>query len=201
MGLLLALALALLPPAPAAEDDALARVAAMVQRPALLRGRFVQQKHLAGFSKPLVSRGDFIVVRERGVLWHSREPFESILRLTREAIVETQDGTVTFRLAAEEEPALGTLSTVLFAVLTGDVDRLEQHFQATAEVDGSHWRLHLEPRGPALGAFLRRIELAGGAHVERVQIAEANGDRSEIELRELVTEPAQLSAEETARFE
>ena len=44
---------------------------------AVLRGSFEQRKSIKGFRNPLVSRGEFIVARQRGVVWRTVEPFGS----------------------------------------------------------------------------------------------------------------------------
>ncbi|MBZ8143313.1 lipoprotein carrier protein LolA, partial [Rubrivivax gelatinosus] len=73
----------------------------------VVRGEFEQRKTVKGFRNPLLSRGDFLVARERGVFWHTREPFASTLVLTRERLLARgADGSVSTRLDAREEPGL-----------------------------------------------------------------------------------------------
>ncbi len=64
------------PPVQAAPDLAASVRQQLVQAP-VLRGEFEQSKQVQGFSKPLISRGSFIVSRERGVLWLTKTPFAS----------------------------------------------------------------------------------------------------------------------------
>ena len=49
----------------------------------VLQGAFEQTKTLAGFRNPLVSHGEFLVARGQGVWWHTQQPFESTLVVTR----------------------------------------------------------------------------------------------------------------------
>ncbi|MBP6853427.1 MAG: hypothetical protein KA164_17645, partial [Rhodoferax sp.] len=70
----------------------------------VLRGEFEQRKSVRGFRNPLVSRGDFMVARGRGVIWRTREPFASSLALTRDRLVaRSSDGTVSRTIDAREE--------------------------------------------------------------------------------------------------
>ncbi len=72
----------MLPALPAHADDLLASVARRLADAPCIRGRFEQTRRLSGFSNPLVSRGDFVLARGRGVVWQTREPFPSSLLVT-----------------------------------------------------------------------------------------------------------------------
>jgi outer membrane lipoprotein-sorting protein len=167
----------------------------------VLRGQFEQTKHVAGFKKALVSKGDFLVAKERGVLWQTREPFPSTLRLTRNEIRATQNGAVAFRLDASSEPSVSVINGVLFSLLNGDVAALEQHFQIDGALHGSAWHLTLTPKDANMAKLMQRIELDGDQFVRHIEIAEGNGDDTSINLSGQSSEPAALSSDESARFD
>src|SRR5262245_52598561 len=110
----------LLPPAHAAEPDAvLAQVRDRLADTPVLRGEFEQRKTIKGFKNPLVSRGDFIVAKARGVVWRTQQPFASTLVLTRDRLLARQaDGSVTNRMDAAQEPGLRAINETLFALIT-----------------------------------------------------------------------------------
>lgn len=170
-------------------------------QPAVLRGEFEQSKQVAGFKKPLLSKGSFLVARERGVLWRTREPFASVLKLTRDEIVATQDGQVAFRLNASKEPSVRVINGLLFALLNGDVNGLAEHFQISGEVHGKDWQLSLTPKQAALAKIMRKIALNGDSYVRHIDIAEANGDQTTINFSAQSAEPGKLSADEAAQFD
>ncbi|PZQ15436.1 MAG: hypothetical protein DI564_08890 [Rhodanobacter denitrificans] len=189
-------------PAPTADTAALAAaIGSRLAQPAVLRGRFEQTKQVAGFSRPLRSSGDFLVARDHGVLWHTREPFAGELRLTREAIVATQDGETAFRLSADEEPTVRVINGLMFSLLNGEVDRLAEHFTVDGQAGDAGWELALKPRQPGLAKLLSGVNLQGDRHVRRIVLEEANGDRTEIVFSDQRDTPPALTAEETARFE
>lgn len=173
----------------------------LVEAP-VLRGEFEQRKTVKGFKNPLLSRGDFIVARERGVLWHTREPFASTLLLTRERLLSrAADGSVAAKLDAREEPGLRALNELLFALMAADLPALVQRFRIEGELQGAEgWRLLLTPREAAVAQWVSRIELEGDRHVRVVRLAEAQGDASVIRFSALATAAA-LSREEAARLE
>lgn len=153
-----------------------------LQQPEWLRGDFTQTKKVPGFARPLVSSGNFVAARGRGVLWRTLKPFASELRLTQGEIRATQGGQVALRLDAAREPAVRVINTLMFALLNGDVSGLAELFEISGGVKGTAWQLALVPRAGALQQVLRRVELDGDAFVRRIQLFEANGDESLIQI-------------------
>ncbi len=184
----------------------LTRIRQRLQTAPVLRGRFEQQKRIKGFKNPLISRGDFLVARERGVVWHTLAPFESTLIVTRDRLQSRQgDGPVSTQLDAREEPGLRAVNALLFALMAADLETLAQRFniQGTAgegATDAQDWRITLTPRDAALAQWLSRVELQGGRHVTSATLTEARGDESIIRFSAQST-AEQLTPAEAARFE
>lgn len=178
---LLAAALALGRRAASAADP-LDAVRSRLADVALLRGDFVQVKRLAGFRNPLQSSGQFVLVRGRGVLWQTKQPFVSTLVVTPERL-ESLDaqGQRLSRLDARDEPALRSINQLLLATLAADLTPLRALFEIEAELIGPlGWRLALRPGDALLARQLARITLTGERHVHEVRLEERNGDRTEI---------------------
>ena len=68
-----------------------AGVRELLSKPAVLRGEFEQSRHLHGFHNPLVSQGDFLLARDRGVVWMTRKPFASTTLITKDRLQEKVD--------------------------------------------------------------------------------------------------------------
>jgi hypothetical protein len=167
---------------------------------AVLRGAFEQRKTVKGFRNPLVSRGEFVVARQRGVLWRTLEPFASSLVVTRDRVLARQaDGTVARRLQADEEPALRAVCETLFAMMAADLPALAQRFQLAGELGKDGWHLMLLPRDAALGRWLQRVELEGDRFLRGVRLQEASGDQTQIRMSRHAGAGA-LTADEEAQF-
>lgn len=169
---------------------------------AVVRGEFEQRKTIKAFRNPLVSRGSFLVSRERGVIWQTREPFASSLVVTRDRLLSRQaDGTVAGRVSARDEPGLRAINEMLFALMAADLRALAQRFQIEGELLGTdRWRMVLVPRDAALGQWVSRIELEGDRFVRGVRLHEAQGDVSAIRFSQQSTAAA-LTREEEQRFD
>ena len=173
--------------------------ARLVQVP-VLRGEFVQEKHVAGFQRPLRSSGRFLLVRGRGLAWDTREPFASEAVLAQGQLSSrTPDGRRTLLLDGASSPGAAAATALLLALLGGDLQVLEADFVLQESVDDERWSLSLTPRpGPMQSAF-RRLRLAGDRHVRDVEIEEANGDRTMIRFDAIEDAPAP-TADEDARL-
>lgn len=186
------LLLSLLPLAARAEHNLAAAVRERLQQPEWLRGDFTQSKKVPGFAKPLVSKGEFVLARGRGVIWRTVKPFASELRLTRDEIRATQGGQTSMRLEAAKEPAVRLINGLMFALLNGDLGGLAELFELAGSTQGAAWQLALAPKPGPLQQVLKKVELEGDAFVRRIQLFEANGDESLIQLAQLrpdVAEP------------
>ncbi|MDB5848105.1 MAG: lipoprotein carrier protein LolA [Rhodoferax sp.] len=168
----------------------------------VLRGDFEQRKTLKGFKNPVVSRGDFLVARERGVIWRTREPFASTLTVTRDRLlVRGADGGVTSRITARDEPGMQMVNETLFALMSADLQALAQRFRIEGELQGKDaWHLTLVPRDAALAQAITRIELEGDRNLRSVRLVEAQGDFSLIRFTQQTASPA-LTPDEAQRFE
>lgn len=183
-----------------ASDDVAAAVKAQLEQPAVLRGNFTQNKQIKGFSKPLLSSGDFIVSREQGVIWRTAKPFPSVLKLTRDEIVASEGDAVTFRLSAKSEPSVRIINGLMFSLLNGDVAALDKQFTISGTTMAGQWSLDLKPKQVALAKLIRGIALKGDAHVRDIAIDEANGDNTQIRFSDQIRVPETLSADERERF-
>lgn len=164
----------------------------------VIRGDFEQTKAIKGFKKPLVSRGQFVIARGRGIQWVTLTPFPSTLIVTRDRLTTVTEGR-TQQLDVRQEPGLRAVNDLLMAVLGGDMKALGARFQTDGGPQGAQgWRLTLVPRDAALSRFIARIEMEGDRYVQSVRMSEASGDENRIRFS--MQGHAGLSQAESERF-
>jgi hypothetical protein len=185
--------------APAA--DAVKLVRERLKLTPVLRGEFEQTKTLKGFRNALVSKGEFLVARGQGVWWHTREPFEATLVVTKTRLfTRNPDGSTSNLADAQAEPGVRQVNELIFSLLAADLDALADKFTIAAQpVGAAGWSLVLTPRDPAIAKFLARATLAGERDVQSVRIEEARGDTTQIRFSRQVPGAA-LASDEAARF-
>jgi hypothetical protein len=193
----LADAAAAAPPA----DAGVALVRERLKVAPVLQGEFEQTKTLKGFRNPLVSKGEFLVARGQGVWWHTRQPFESTLVVTRTRLfTRNPDGSATDLVDAQAEPGVRQINELVFSLLAADLDALSDRFTLAAQPAGAGgWTLVLTPRDAQLAKFLVRATLAGESDVQTVRLEEARGDTTLIRFSRQVPSAA-LTADQAARF-
>ena len=167
----------------------------------VLKGEFEQTKTLKGFRNALVSKGEFLVARGQGVWWHTQQPFDSTLVVTKTRLfTRNADGSANDLMDAQAEPGLRQVNELIFSLLAADPEALADKFTVVAQpVGASGWTLTLTPRDANLAKFLVRATLAGERDVQSVHIDEARGDATQIRFSHPVPSAA-LTAGETARF-
>ena len=168
----------------------------------VLKGEFEQTKTLKGFRNPLVSRGEFLVARGQGVWWHTRQPFESTLVVTKTRLfTRNADGSAGNLMDGQAEPGLKQVNELVFSLLAADLDALADRFAIVAQPVGANgWTLTLTPRDANIAKVLVRATLAGERDVQAVRIEEAGGDATQIRFSHQAPSAA-LTVDEATRFQ
>jgi outer membrane lipoprotein-sorting protein len=179
--------------AAAQDDPLLARIAAGLSRPAVLRAEFTQTKTVAALTRPIVTSGRFVYARQQGVLWTIERPYRATYVLTEDGIKEVDVQGVPVR-EGRPGPGLQHVSRIFRALLEPDFEALERYFTPSAKGDPSRWELTLLPRG-ALRQVFKTVRVRGGRFVEALVLEESNGDTMEIRFA-AVREAVALDADE-----
>ncbi|WP_328188642.1 outer membrane lipoprotein carrier protein LolA [Marinobacter sp. OP 3.4] len=152
---------------------------------ARLEGRFVQEKTLEDLDATIESKGSFTFSVDQGLRWRVSEPVASELRITREQIVEIQNGEEVMRMATEDQPMTRVITEIFFSMFTGNRDALEQYFELVGSRTADRWTLHLDPVDDSVASVMASIELVGDQQVEEMILRETNGDTTRIRLEDV----------------
>jgi len=165
-----------------------------------LRGEFVQRKFLRELPLPLRSEGDFLFARGLGIIWHTRQPLDSEFVLTQEGMRQMADGRLAVELSAAQQPALQVALQLFVALFSLDVTALSTDFDLYGRAqEAGHWQLGLRPKQAALSEIFGEALISGTSVVERIELRDRNGDRTEISILNMQS-AAQISAEARQRY-
>lgn len=173
------IALAMLLTSPLAFAFGLDELQKQLAEPAVVKGPFIQEKHLRALPQPLLSKGRFVLARDHGLLWLLQTPLRQDYRIDAQGIARrTPDGwqTLPSRSAGAEQNRL------FFAVLKGDSSGLQRDFELSLSGEAEHWQLRLTPRSLLLKQIFTRIEINGGRYVERIELNETQGDSTVLRM-------------------
>jgi hypothetical protein len=160
----------------------LARPAAKLAKAQVVKGRFRHSRHLSEIPRPLLATGEFIFVRDLGVYWHTQQPFDSVVVLTRAGILQSDEGSPSLRLSADEQPAVRLIANIFMALFALDVSSLGRDFHLYGAEEDGGWTIGLKPRAQAIAGVFSQATVAGSEDVKQVVLTDAHGDRTEIEL-------------------
>lgn len=191
--------------APAAPGKSTQGAAARgVLAPELLSGRFTQEKTVAGLKKTLVSRGDFLVAKDKGVIWRTRKPFSAAFAITPKGIWTLREegpaGSAPRREAVHKGKVDAALEMIQKA-LAGDRAALGRTFIVKEGGSPSAWTLDLKPKDRMVARFMAAIRLEGGTHVNLIDFQEANGDRTRITFTDVAENGGDLAAWQAPAFQ
>ncbi|MNG72479.1 lipoprotein chaperone [compost metagenome] len=163
-----------------------------LSEPAVVKGPFIQEKHLRALPQPLLSKGRFVLARDHGLLWLLQTPLRQDYRIDASGIARRDlDGwqTLPSRSAGAEQNRL------FFAVLQGDSSGLQRDFTLSLSGDAQHWTLRLTPRSMLLKQVFSTIDISGGRLVERIELNETQGDSTVLSMPESRSAAALSDAE------
>ncbi|MFR0690897.1 outer membrane lipoprotein carrier protein LolA [Enterobacterales bacterium AE_CKDN230030158-1A_HGKHYDSX7] len=165
--------------APLAHAFDLPQLAAQLGKPAVVRGEFIQEKHLRSLPQPLVSKGHFVLAKQHGLLWLLQTPLRQDYRIDDKGIAR-RDASGWQQLP--QRSASAQQNRLFLAVLEGDSSGLQRDFDLALSGEAGDWKLTLTPRAVLLKQIFDSIEIAGGELVQRIELHEAQGDRTVLRM-------------------
>lgn len=167
----------------------------LAQHP-VVRGPFIQEKHLRALPQPLTSSGEFVLAADAGLLWKLQKPLQQEYRIDANGIAKrTADG---WQMQPGRDVA-AQQSKLFLDVLKGNHSGLARDFDLQLSGDAKTWALALTPTSLLLKQVFSRIDISGGELVERIELHETQGDRTLMRMPASVAGDT-LSDEERSDF-
>ena len=181
--LALAALLAVSPPIVRSSSDDLQELMSLLAARRHGQVDFVEQHFLAVLKRPVESFGVMTYDAPHRLEKRTVEPRPERLVLDGDEItVERKGHTHVVELAAY--PSLLPFIESLRATMAGDLPALERAFNVDFAGNVERWTLTLSPRDSKLSSTVSRVRIDGSRDVlSKVEIFEANGDRSLMTLR------------------
>lgn len=172
-----------------------AQLAQQLAAAEVVRGEFVQEKHLRSLTIPLSSRGQFVLSKQHGLLWKVQQPFAQSYRIDEQGVaLLTENGWQ----GQPGQNVAARQSRLFLAVLQGNQQALEADFTLQLQGDAQQWQLQLLPKALFLQQIFKMIEIHGGALVERIELHETQGDRTVMRMLNSQTDSVLLDDEQNA---
>ena len=167
----------------------------------VVRAQFDQTRTIKDLPQPLRSQGKMLIARDQGLLWDQTSPFPMKLLLDDKRMVQTINGQPPQTITAENNPQMFQFNHLLRALFQADRKVLEENFRVEfSDAGEGRWTLRLTPVTTPLDKIFATIDLAGKAYLERIELNDKQGDRTEITLTQHQLTPVQLTDDERQRF-
>ncbi|NLR76098.1 LolA family protein [Leeia aquatica] len=178
-------------------DELASRFSQRLDKKPVLRATFVQEKQMAAFKKPLISKGRFVFVAGKGALWSLESPIKVSYIMQDDRVIEIDEQGKRLVRTSKEVPAIAQVSKVFRSLLGAQTQSLQDLFmvQANGQIDA--WQMQLQPKPGPVAQFMKQVHMTGGRNVERIRIEETSGDATVITFQG-VTEAEQLTGDERA---
>lgn len=167
----------------------------------VVRAHFEQTRAIKDLPQPLRSQGKMLIARDQGLLWDQMSPFPMQLLLDDKRMVQVINGQSPQVITADNNPQMFQFNHLLRALFQADRKVLEQNFRIEfADQGQGSWTLRLIPMTTPLDKIFASVDLAGKEYLERIQLNDKQGDRTDIVLSQHQLTPAQLTDDERQRF-
>lgn len=180
---------------PLANAFDLQQLSDQLARPVVVRGSFVQEKHLRALPQPLVSKGRFVLAKEFGLLWLLNTPLKQDYRITPVGIARRETDANSGWQLLPNKRAGAEQNRLFLAVLQGDSSGLQRDFELQLKGDEKAWQLTLIPRSLLLQQVFKQINIDGSALVERIELLETQGDSTLLKMLDSQSVPDLSDAE------
>ncbi|KXJ50494.1 MAG: hypothetical protein AXW12_03580 [Thalassospira sp. Nap_22] len=160
-----------------------------------LHGTFELARHLDGFEKPLLSRGEFVISTQNGLIWKTTFPFPGITVLEDDGIFTITPNGDRNAIASGSETR--QFVRMISSVLSGNWDILQSQFNIAENITQSNtWEAILTPNtNSAVATQVNRIAASGDIFVKTVTIEKPSSDRDVITFDDQVVGMLPLSPE------
>lgn len=166
---------------PAAPTPLLSQVMQRLAAVQESRATFTERKTLAALSQPLTSQGRLVYRRPDVLQMITDAPVPEVLAVQGRRLTLAEQGAPAKVIDLAEQPQIAALVDAVLGTLSGDIGSLRRSYDVAIEGTLAAWVLVLRPANPRLTHLLKAVTVGGSAAtLERIQIVEANGDRSEM---------------------
>lgn len=170
------------------------------------RGEFSLTKVNGKTGRSMKSSGNYTLSKADGIIWFTKKPVESVMAVSKTAMVQEVRGKRT-KIDASENKTFLQIADMTAAVFCGDYDEISKSFNIEYTADDETWKAVLLPKDRTVATAIEKIMIAGSYGNSKMQaalnifeITQADGSKSNYELKNQVAID-KLSADEKAFFE
>jgi outer membrane lipoprotein-sorting protein len=153
------------------------------------RATFVETRHLAVLTQPVVSSGELIYAAPDKLEKRTLKPRPESMVVDGDSLT-VERGSRKYQVQLQSYPELAAFIESIRGTLAGDRQALERNYQLVMSGSQDAWNLQLTPLDERMKAVVQRIRITGARdQLSSIEIMQADGDSSL-----MVIEPAAATA-------
>jgi len=151
----------------------------------LLKANFIQQRHLTGIPKPILSEGQIILWSGKGLIWDTKTPFSSTILITPTGLYQVENNKKTVMMKTGQAGHDSVVFEIMGDVLSGNFSQGVKGFEIqTLPSQQNNWQIRLVPIIAEIKNFLGSIVIEGDKQISEVRIYRPNGDKDVIKVKD-----------------
>lgn len=190
----------LIPSVSWAQVDDLLALKAHLSKYNVVRGKFTQQRHIKMFNSPLVSQGQFVLAKKKGLIWQQFKPFSVELVLAQNRLYQKFLNKPAQIITTEINPVAFYFNRIFLSLFNGETVSLQEQFRLSFDSQEQGWQLTLTPKKAPLNAVFKQITIVGKEYINQLELKELRGDRMLMQFMNQTHQPNNLSYEERQKF-
>ncbi len=124
-----------------------------------IKCRFTQEKYIKNLEKPLISKGDFEYIENKGVYFYTKYPYQSVTDYTNEKNNQIND--------------------IVNAVSSKKYSKLEREFNFEYGGNITSWNLKMTPKeNSSARNFIVSVSISGTDYINKINIVQKNGNKT-----------------------
>ena len=165
-------------------DDSVEAYLSSVRQLNTLDANYLQKKQVQILDRKIQSKGRFIYVKDRGLLWHLKSPFEivTVIKPTEYYQLDENFNRMPDQTNSDQ---LAPILAQIFNIFSGDLEPLEKNFMIYGARNKQQWIIKLVPIDEITKTVIEDIVIHGNRFIQSVFINNQNGDNTSIFFSEI----------------
>lgn len=138
-------------------------------------GEFIQSKTIEGFTKPIVTSGNFII-KDKVLYWDTLKPRNNSIKIDETGMYSKKDNTW-IKIKSEYDKSL------FLDIVNLNLNKINNIFNINITGNNNNWELNLTPKKNIVGKIFKEIKINGNKYVNKIHIIESNGDLTSMDFK------------------
>jgi hypothetical protein len=141
-----------------------------------ITGDFEQIKKSVKSGRALVSKGNIIIDKKKGIVIRTSYPVSSVIFTGSDFVIQTNSSGKKKKFDAAGNGAFLSASAMFQAIFTGNAAALKENYDIFYKTNGDSWLVGIKAKGTTAVSFFSSVLLKGSRSIDTLVFYALNGD-------------------------